>query len=264
MNLSIKTRLFLILFLAGFAGVLSFLLVDLSALVALVPISPGSERPNITPVFKILSLIQPTVLLAVAVLAGVLLAPKVGLTAPFAESLAAGRRAAPKLRPQLVPGVLGALIGGSAILLTAVIVKPFLTAETIELTEKFSRLLPMPTRLLYGGITEELLMRWGLMTFFAWVVWRLFQRRSDRPTRVSYIVAILLSSLLFGLGHLPVAIVVLGQPTVALVVFVIVANSAFGIVAGYLYWKYGLESAMIAHMLGHVVLALGTYAGVYF
>jgi hypothetical protein len=42
---------------------------------------------------------------------------------------------------------------------------------------------------------------------------------------------------------------------------VIVANSAFGIVTGYLYWKYGLESAIVAHMLGHVVLVTATYAG---
>jgi hypothetical protein len=45
---------------------------------------------------------------------------------------------------------------------------------------------------------------------------------------------------------------------------VIVANSVFGIVAGYLYWKFGLESAIIAHILGHVVLALASYAGAYF
>lgn len=34
----------------------------------------------------------------------------------------------------------------------------------------------------------------------------------------------------------------------ALVLFVILANSAFGLVAGYLDWKRGLESAMIARL----------------
>jgi hypothetical protein len=264
MKFGIKTRLFLVLFLAGLVGVASFLLVDLSALVALVPISPGSERPTVTPALKILSLIQPALLLVVAVLTGVLLAPKVGLSAPFTESLVAGRRAVPALRPQLLPAVLGGLIGGSAILLTAAVVKPFLTAETLEILEKFARLLPMPTRLLYGGITEELLLRWGVLTFFVWIFWRVFQRRRDKPTRGTFVTAILLSALIFALGHLPVAVALLGRPTFALIVFVIVANSAFGIVAGYLYWKYGLESAIIAHMLGHVVMAVGTYAGMYF
>jgi len=259
--MSFKKRLFLILFLAGFVGVLSFLLVDLAAIIALVPLRPGIERPAITPAFKVLSLIQPTVLLAVAVLVGVVLAPRVGLTAPVAESLAAGRSPVSALRSQIIPGVVGALIGGLAIILTSIVTKPFLPAKTIALIEKFADVVPFPTRLLYGGITEELLVRWGLMTFFVWGVWRLFQRRYDKPTRVCFIAGILLSAFIFGLGHLPVAVTLLGQITIAMVLFVIVANSAFGIVTGYLYWKYGLESAIVAHMLGHVVLVTATYAG---
>jgi len=264
MILSFRKRLFLILFLAGFAGVLSFLLVDLAALIALVPVPLGSQPPVVTPALKFLSLIQPAVLLVVAVLTGIVLAPKLGLTAPLAESFAAGRPALAPLRRQLLPGVVGGFTGGFAILLTAAVIKPFLTAETIRLSANFGKLVPMTTRLLYGGITEELLMRWGLMTFFAWAVWRLFQRRFERPTRVCFVAAILLSALIFGLGHLPVAVTLLGGATVAMVVFVIVANSAFGIVAGYLYWKHGLESAIIAHMFGHVVMAVATYFGAYF
>ena len=264
MSLSFRKRLFLILFLAGLAGVVSFLLVDLAALIALVPLPPETQRPVITPAFKVLSLIQPGVLLAVAVLAGILLAPKLGLTAPFAESLAAGRGGVAPLRPQILPGVVGGLVGGCAIVLTGAVIRPFLTAETIALSGNFGKLIPMTTRVRYGGITEELLMRWGLMTIFAWAVWRVFQRRFDRPTSACFVAAILLSALIFGIGHLPVAITLLGQATVAIVVFVIVANSAFGIVAGYLYWKHGLESAIIAHMIGHVVMAVATYFGAYF
>jgi len=37
------------------------------------------------------------------------------------------------------------------------------------------------------------------------------------------------------------------------VLFVIVANTAFGVLFGYLYWRYGLEAAMIAHGTAHVV-----------
>lgn len=261
MSLSFKKRLFLILFVAGVVGVLSFLLVDLAALIALVPIRPGVERLTVTPAFKVLSLIQPTVLLAVAVLIGVVLAPRVGLTAPAAESLAAGRSPVSALRAQLVPGVVGALIGGLVIILTSVVTKPFLPAETIALVEKFADIVPFPTRLLYGGITEELLMRWGLMTVFVWGVWRLFQRHYDKPTSVCFVAGVLLSAFIFGIGHLPVAVTLLGRITIALVLFVIVANSAFGLVTGYLYWKYGLESAIVAHMLGHVVLVTATYAG---
>jgi membrane protease YdiL (CAAX protease family) len=101
------------------------------------------------------------------------------------------------------------------------------------------------------------------MTLLVWVGWRLFQKGQSKPASSSFVFAILISAFVFGVGHLPVAIM-LGETGAAVVLFVIVANSAFGIVAGYLYWKYGLESAMIAHVLGHVILAAASYAGAYF
>lgn len=262
--MSVRKRLFLILFFAGLAGILSLLLVDIPAIIALVPFPPGSEVPVITPVIKILSLVQPAVILLVAVLIGIFLAPKVGLSSPVAEALAAGREAGPALKPQVVPGFVGGLIGALLILLSAAVFKPYLSAATLVLIGKFARIMPILTRVLYGGIIEELLLRWGLMTFIVWVVWRVFQKRHAKPTSASFIAAILISSLIFGLGHLPVALGLVQETSAALIMFVIVANSAFGIVAGYLYWKYGLESAMIAHMFCHVVLAIATYAGAYF
>lgn len=256
-----KRRLFLILFLLGFAGVLSILLIDLSALAALIP---AADPPPITPAIKILSLIQPAVLVGVAVLIGIALAPRVGLSAPAAEALAAGEQALAALKSQLIPGVLGGVSGALAILVTHAVFKPLLTTETVERISRFGSLLPIPTRLLYGGLTEEVLIRWGLMTLLVWIVWRLFQKRLDKPTSVCFVVAILVSSILFGLGHIPIASVVLPQITLVVVLFVIIANSAFGVVAGYLYWKYGLESAMIAHVLCHVVLAVASRVGAYF
>ena len=58
---------------------------------------------------------------------------------------------------------------------------------------------------------------------------------------------------MFGAGHLPAASVLIGTLTVNIVVFVVVANSVFGILFGYLFWRYGLEAAMIAHATAHLV-----------
>ena len=264
MPLNIKTRLFVILFTLGFIGILSFLLVDLAALVASFPVPPGTEPPVSTTALKLLSLIQPTVLLAIAVVIGVFLAPRVGLASPFAESLAAGRSDVQVLKSQVLPGVLGGAVGGMAILVAAAVFRSLITTELVERLTNFGKLLPLATRFLYGGLTEELLLRWGLMTLLVWVTWRLFERQQTTPTAASFFVAILVSSVVFGILHLPIAVMLLGGPTPAIVVYVIVANSLFGIVAGYLYWKYGLESAMIAHILAHVVMAVASYAGLYF
>jgi hypothetical protein len=260
----LKTRLFLILFLPGMAGILSILFVDLSALVALVPVPPGTEIPTITPALKLLSVIQPTLVLAVAVLVGVNLALKVGLSVPVAESIALGHGWPSALKPQVVPGLLGGAIGSVLIVLLTLLFKPLLLPETVDRISAFVQLVPLPTRLLYGGITEELLLRWGFMSLLVWLSWRLIQRKSAAPTQASFIAAILLSSLVFGLGHLPIAFLLSPDAGVALVLFVVIANSAFGLIAGYLYWRKGLESAIIAHMSTHLAIAGASYIGLYF
>lgn len=60
-------------------------------------------------------------------------------------------------RPQLFPGLFTGIIAG-AVLLVALNVAP---AEVQRASETFH--IPVSARLLYGGITEEILMRWGLM-----------------------------------------------------------------------------------------------------
>jgi hypothetical protein len=262
--MSFKTRLFFILLTAGLAGVFSVLLIDLPALVALLPVTAGAEIPQITPAIKLLSLIQPAILLALAVFSGVALAHRVGLSSPAAEAAASGNPVWAALKPQIVPGIIGGLSGGGTIVAVTLLTKPFLSAETVARIAAFGRLVPLPTRLLYGGITEELLLRWGLMTLLVWAAWRLLQRREGEPKPVYLVGAIVISSVVFGVGHLPVAYLILAEVTVVLTLYVIVANSIFGLIAGYLYWKRGLESAMLAHMLAHVVMLTASYFGAYY
>jgi hypothetical protein len=262
--MKVQTKLFLILFSAGLAGVFSLLLVDLAALVAVLPIPAGTEIPPITLGLKILSLIQPSIILFVAVLVGVALASKVGLTSPVAAAAARGTNLATAVKSQIVPGIVGGVAGGAAIVLVSAIWKPFLPPEVVALISEFGKLVPLPTRLLYGGITEELLIRWGLMTLLVWAAWRLFQKGQGKPKTAHVVAAILISSIVFGLGHLPIAFMLFPQPATALVTFVVVANSLFGLIAGFLYWKRGLESAMIAHLLAHVVMFTASYFGKYF
>jgi hypothetical protein len=262
--MKLKTKLFLTLWLAGLAGVFSFLLVDLSALLANLPVPTGTEIPQVTPAIKLLSLFQPTVLLSLAVFVGVALASKVGLSSPVAEAVASGEHISAALKSQIVPGLIGGLVGGIAIVLIGLSWRPFLPPEVVTRLAELGELFPMLTRLLYGGITEELLLRWGLMTLLVWAAWRLIQKGQNKPKPAYFVQAVVISSLVFGIGHLPIAFLLFPEATAALVFYVIVANSIFGLIAGYLYWKKGLESAMIAHMLAHVVMITASYFGAYF
>jgi hypothetical protein len=67
-QVSSKTRLFIILWLGGIAGVLSFALVDLSALIKALPQPAGASPVELPPpaLLKVVSLIQPAVFVTVA------------------------------------------------------------------------------------------------------------------------------------------------------------------------------------------------------
>ena len=249
-----KSRLFLILWVAGMLGVLSFLLVDLEALFAQFSPEVVGQLPPVTWKLKLLGLVQPAVLLSLAVLAGVSLAGRIGLSAPFAEALAAGDQPGPALKSQLKPGLIGGLLGGAVIVLNWLLWKPFLPAEFVARSGAINELLPPLTRFLYGGFTEELLLRWGLMTLLVWLAWRVTQSRQEGPRSLYFAGAIAISSIVFGLGHLPFAYALAHSTSAALMLYVVVVNTLFGLIAGYLYWKKGLESAMLAHMLAHVVI----------
>lgn len=99
----------------------------------------------------------------------------------------------------------------------------------------------------YGGITEELLLRFGMLTTVAWVALRWLKFR-----RVSALTAAaLISALFFAAGHLP-ALTAMGVGlTPDTVIYVLAWNTAFGVVAGALYCRYSLESAILAHIFAH-------------
>jgi len=250
--MSSRARLFLILWSAGFAGILSFQLVDLQALIAKLPDAQGKPLPLSMTTIRLLSVVQPAVLVGAAVFVGLVLAPKVGLSAPGARALAEGRPFLSALRPQLLPGIVGATIAAPTIIAYWLLWKPFLSPSFVRSADGFSRMLPPLTRLLYGGITEELLLRWGLMTFLVWTAWKTLQKEIGTPRPVFVIAAIVCSALVFGAGHLPLAIALNGGPSLSLIAYVVFANSIFGVAAGFLYWKKGLESAIVAHALTHV------------
>ena len=242
-------------------GIASFLLVDLHALISAIPLPPGEPPVELPPpaLLKLVSVIQPAIITTLAVVVGVWLSTSVGLHSPAAEAAANGEPFLSRLKPQILPGIIAGLLSGVAIVTSWVVAKPFLSAEFVARAQDFNKFMPHITRFLYGGFTEELLLRWGVMTFLIWAPWRLFQKGQGRPRTGYFVGAILISAVLFGIGHLPIASMLAGGLTAPLVIYVITANAIFGIVAGFLYWKKGLEAAMIAHISAHLVLITAIY-----
>ncbi|MFN2407463.1 MAG: type II CAAX prenyl endopeptidase Rce1 family protein [Pyrinomonadaceae bacterium] len=249
-----STKLFAILWVAGMAGVLSLLLIDLPALIANLPGASGSELPFHPLLIKVVSTIQPTILLSLAIFIGIQLAHRVGLSAPAAEALAKGNDFVSALKPQVLPGLIAGFIAGVMIISSWLLFRPLLPPVFITRAERLNTSMPFLMRILYGGVTEEMLLRWGLLTLLVWVLWRIFQQGRGTPRTIYFVSAIVISSVVFGIGHLPLVRALGVDFTVPIVAFVVLANSLFGLIAGYLYWRNGLEAAIIAHMSAHIVL----------
>ena len=250
MDITKNTNPSILLFSLGFIGIAS-----------IVPLIPqllslqSAELPMSVEKIQIISVAQLSILLLLMIWLGSVFSKKVGLSAPVIFTLACSENVFDQLKPQILPAVVGGIAGGIFILLFFGTLSSYLPAEFLSAGEKIVP--PWYTKILYGGITEELLMRWGLMSFFVWGSYRITQKVGSEIRNYNYVIAIILSALIFGLGHLPVAFALSSEVTVPLVAYIIFGNAGFGFIAGYLYWKRGLECAIAAHMIAHVTMIIG-------
>jgi len=210
-----------------------------------------------TATYTLAAAVNPVVLLAVACALGAYTAPRVGLESYLVDRVEGGGAVWPRLRGDL-PVAVGLGVAGSVTIVAldaafAAVVGVDLTAAGLGTETLGSVLVYAPVRFLYGGITEELLLRYGLMSLFVFVGWRLLGARESGPSRVVVWVAIVASAVLFGVGHLP-ALAASVDLTPAVVARTVLLNAIGGVVFGWLYWRRSLEAAMVSHATFHVPL----------
>ncbi|WP_440988378.1 lysostaphin resistance A-like protein [Haloarchaeobius baliensis] len=213
------------------------------------------------PLLAVSSGLNSLLILVVACLLGTYAAPRVGLQSYLTDRTGRGDEVWRRLRPEVGLAVgLGAL-GGILVLLLDVALAPFVAQDLPRSAIGASEptlanvLAYAPVRFLYGGITEELLLRYGLMSVLAFVGWYVTGRRSEGPGSGVMWVAIVISSVLFGIGHLPALAQSVGL-TPALIARTVLLNAVAGVLLGWLYWHRSLEAAMVAHAAFHVPLVV--------
>lgn len=168
---------------------------------------------------------------------GLFLGARTGLGAPLLEGLLGGARARGWARRVLALSLLVAIAGSL----------PFLLVNLGVDREGYPAVWKLILASVDAGVQEENFMRLFLMTLFVWLG-SLGRRDQDgRPSRGVFWSAILLSGVIFGWSHVDDQIAVLGWQPQFLVILVL--NSLFGVVFGWMYWTLGLESAILAHFL---------------
>ena len=116
--------------------------------------------------------------------------------------------------------------------------------------------IPLITRLGYGGLGEEIIARWGLLTAFMALALRLGQTRN-----AAFWAANSLAALLFALGHFGVLFALMPHPPLWLLIAVMLGNFIPAVAFGWLYRRYGIESAMLAHGGAHALFCAAAAAG---
>lgn len=241
-----KIYLALVLLLVGLIGMASILTMEIPMPQEILDTLGDKFSPF---QIKLLTLINPIILLIIAISIGTLLYQSVGLRVPMVEKWV-GINSQYNGASILLYAVVGGLLAGALITIIALVYIPILPAEFSELEKSLQPTLA--ARFLYGGIVEELFLRFGLMTFFVWVGSKI----TKNTRNYVYWVGILLAAVIFAIGHFPVVFNSVENPSATLLSYIILGNSIGGIVFGWLYWKKGLESAIIAHAFTHVVLVL--------
>lgn len=106
--------------------------------------------------------------------------------------------------------------------------------------------------LLIGGVIEEVMMRLFFMSLLVLVFSKLFRKNEKEiPVRV-FAAANIIAALLFAAGHLP-GTIAMTTLTPVLLFRCFLFNSGLGLCFGYLYRKYGIGYAMIAHGAAHLI-----------
>jgi hypothetical protein len=240
------------LLIAGLIGVLPYAFTLQAPALAQVRLS--------LPVLALISVVQGTIIYSVLAAVGLLLANRIGLGAPILEAWLSGAPVRERLKAIAAPSIVAGVLAGIVLIgLSALVFGPLLRAEFASLGVTPPATLNPPAwqgllASFYGAFDEEILLRLFALTLLAWLGSRVSRTPVGRPTTAVLWIANILAALLFGVGHLPAAAAA-GLPLTGLLIAqIVLLNGLAGLVFGWLYWTYGLESAMLAHFSADIVL----------
>jgi membrane protease YdiL (CAAX protease family) len=195
-----------------------------------------------TPVVMAAQIIQATIIFTIAIILGLALMKKVGFEAP----LLSGTKPLSYLKSIWKISVGMGVLGGILIILFSL---PFgeLSVSFLQAEMRVATWRGIMASF-YGGIAEEIVFRLFLMTLLVWVTTKF----TKKVTPGGIWTAIIISSVLFGLGHLGITG---GLAAITpLIIFRAILLNGVSVLFGWLYWKKGLEAAMIAHFTTDVVI----------
>jgi Type II CAAX prenyl endopeptidase Rce1-like len=189
---------------------------------------------------------NPLILLVLAAVAGAWAAPKAQLQSTLILGFG--------LRPRqwLTWALAGLALGVSVSLVDHATAPIWNTAQLATLREGRNGA-DLALGILYGGLTEELVFRWGLLSLLALGLMRLLRRTA------AMWLAVMIAGVLFALAHLPAVLIGTAEITPALAARTLIWNGLLGSAFGAAFLKAGLEAAILAHVAVHIGFSLAAF-----
>ncbi len=212
------------------------------------------------PILITVQTVQTAIIFAIVIFAALFFAGRVGLATPILDSLTRGESVADRFRAILPLSIILGVVTTLFVLgIEFFYFQPAMMKELGDTAAALNLQTSQPAAWkgflasFYGGIAEEIQLRLFVMSLFVWLGKFVSKTPEGKPSNIIFWMANILAAVLFGLGHLPTTALLVPLTTLV-VTRAIVLNGLIGIVCGWLYWKRGLESAMIAHFSADIVL----------
>ena len=190
---------------------------------------------------------------------GLMLANRIGLGMPFVEAWAKREPVPDRFRNMIaIAWIMAVVLVLLSVFLHTVVFDPPLHSmlEKLGITTSEGANIPPSYGFLAAfssGILEEVEFRLFGLSLLAWLFGLLFHDPNGRPKPIVFWTANILFALGFGAAHLPAQAAV-GLPLTPLVITAtLVLNGIGGLVFGWLFWSFGLESAFLAHFFADVI-----------
>ena len=204
------------------------------------------EQVQSPTIFYIITTIQSAMYAVLATAAGYLLADRLGLIKPF------------RFQKELLKKTVPVIILFGILFASDYFVFGHFIPEVAADYEKGISVAYFLCSLTYGGVIEELLLRWFFMSLIAWILVMIFARKTEKSELPDwiFIVANIIAATAFAAGHLPATIMLFGQLTPLILIRCFLLNGCFALLFGRYYRKYGIQYAMLGHFGLHLVSRL--------
>ncbi|CAM4463476.1 MAG: hypothetical protein LEGION0403_FIIPPAGN_01388 [Legionella sp.] len=195
------------------------------------------------------AIVQTLVLVFILCLAGAILSQNTGLRAAYLDDMLHGKAGIGILFPIFLPAVGYALL--SLVVFLALyhrLAKRLIDEKSLQIMRNLRIALGLDGCVLYGGVVEEIIGRWGLMNlavFFAIIF-------MQHTTNLIIWISIIVSALIFSAGQIPAYLAAGCSSSRKFMYSYTLLSASQSVIFGYVFWQYGLVCSIISHMLFHL------------